>query len=522
MSTFLRNSFRVLHMGWVLARHDALFLMELAPDTPAPLKLLRAFSAPLAKTSFKKMRPGERLAIAMQKLGPSHIKMGQFLATRPDVIGTDVAMDLELLQDRLPPFDDAVARATVEEALGSSLDDLFEEFGPAVAAASIAQVHFAITKEKNGEPGRKVAVKVLRPGIEDALARDLEVFDWVAGIVTWLQPKTKRLRPFDVVQTLRASVELEMDLRLEAAAASELTENTKNDAFYRVPEIDWVRTERNVLTTERIEALSAHKVDELRDAGLDVKAAADHVIQSFLRQALRDGFFHADQHQGNLFIEPDGTLVPIDFGIMGRLDRETRRFLAEILFGFVTRNYKQVARVHYEAGYVPDIHPVETFAQALRSIGEPIFGRGADEVSMGRLLAQLFQVTETFHMQTQPQLILLQKTMVVVEGVARNLDPEHNIWEAAEPVLADWITTNMGPEAALRDAADGVQTLARNLPQIIDQVETIAERLSDPTGLKIAPESLEAFTGNSNQKLTFYLALGAALVSAGLLISQIL
>lgn len=520
MSGFFTNAFRLLRMGRILARHDALFLIDLAPDVSPALKVLNTMAGMLARKEKTDLRPGERLALAMQEMGPSHIKMGQFFATRPDVIGEEIATDLSKLQDRLPPFGDEQARVMIEKSLGAPIDDLFEEFGPPIAAASIAQVHFAITREKNGIEGKAVAVKILRPGIHKAFERDLETFDWVADMLTAVNPKVRRLRPHDVVQNLRDSVELELDLRLEAAAASELAENTRNDKGYRVPEVDWQRTAQDVLTTERIDAFKAHDRQALLDAGLDVKDVANRIIQSFLRQALRDGFFHADLHPGNLFIDSEGTLIPIDFGIMGRIDKDTRRFLAEILFGFLTRDYAQVAKSHFDAGYVPPGKSQETFAQALRSIGEPIFGLSAEDVSMGRLLAQLFQVTETFQMETQPQLILLQKTMVVVEGVARSLDPDHNIWEASEPILRDWVETNLGPEAIIRDAAEGAGALARSLPhlpQLMERMEDAAERLTDPDGVKLHPDTLKSMSGTRSSKLPLIMAITALAIVTALL-----
>jgi ubiquinone biosynthesis protein len=294
------------------------------------------------------------------------------------------------------------------------------------------------------------------------------------------------------VDTLAASVALELDLRMEAAAASELAEDTKADGDFRVPAIDWDRTSGRVLTTEWIDGTPVRNPTALQAAGHDPKKIAVTVVQSFLRQALRDGFFHADMHQGNLFVDAQGRLVAVDFGIMGRLEPAMRRFLAETLGGFLARDYMRVAQVHYDAGFVPPGHPIETFAQALRAIGEPIFGRVARDVSMAKLLQQLFDTTYRFDMQLQPQLVLLQKTMVVVEGVARSLDPDFDIWETSRPVIEHWMIDQVGPEARLRDVGEGVNALgrlARDLPQLLRNAEVVSTMLAQG-GMRLHPDTV--------------------------------
>ena len=421
-----RNLARLVRIGLTLARHDALFPLAMVAGA-APLlrvtRLLRRRGATAAA------RPGERLAAAFSELGPSFIKLGQILATRADLLGEEITEDLALLQDRLPPFPGAEARALIEAEFGEPLESLFATFDEtAIAAASIAQVHFAVTTE-----GREVAVKVLRPGIARAFARDLDLFRWLAHLIERTQPALRRLKPVEVVETLAQSVELEMDLRFEAAAASELAENFAGDPSFRVPQVDWQRTGRTVLTTERVTGIRVDDREALLAAGHSIGDLLRNAADSFFKQVFRDGFFHADLHPGNMFVDADGALAVVDFGIMGRLDRQTRYYLADMLIGFLTGDYRRVAEVHFDAGYVPRRRSLDAFTQACRSIGEPILGRPLHEISIARLLAQLFQVTGQFEMETQPQFLLLQKTMVLVEGVGRRLDPDGQYLEPGAP-----------------------------------------------------------------------------------------
>ena len=484
----LRDTARLAYAAQVLARHDALIPREAAPYIPPALKLVRALVG-RGRIANAELPPGERLARALESLGPAYIKLGQVLATRPDIIGDETARSLAALQDRLPPFATELARAEVESALGVPLAAAFATFDEPVAAASVAQVHRATTTD---EPQHAVAVKILRPHVEAEFARDLSAFAFAARCAERLFAEARRLRVVALVKTLAASVAMELDLRLEAAAASELAERTRDDEEFRVPDVDWERTGARVLTTEWVEGTSLRRPQELEAAGHDPKKIATLVVRQFLTQALRYGFFHADMHQGNLFIDADGRLVCVDFGIMGRLDESMRRFMAETLGGFLARDYQRVANVHYEAGFVPRRHPAPLFAQALRAIGEPVFGRRAKSVSMAKLLQQLFDTTRRFDMELQPQLVLLQKTMVVVEGVARALDADLDIWEAARPVIEGWMMERIGPEARLRDAAEGVSALgrlARDFPHLLHNADIISTMLADG-GLKLHPDSV--------------------------------
>ena len=484
MAGALTNSLRLAKAGLVLAQHGVRFVPEGMP-VPFALRLAHALTLPwrLVASPFRSSGARKtRVATAITTLGPSYIKLGQFLATRADVIGPELANELAQLQDNLPPFSMEAARRAVEQELGGKLEDHFAEFGPPVAAASIAQVHKAVVVDERGR--REVAVKILRPGIEKRFRRDLESYYFAASLIERFHPPSRRLKPVAVVDTLKRTTDLEMDLRLEAAAMSEMAENIAGDPDFRVPTVDWRRTARRVLTSEWIDGIPIADHARIGAAGFDRKGLGLTVMRSFLKHAMRDGFFHADMHQGNLFIDHDGRVVAVDFGIMGRLGTKERRFLAEILFGLITRDYKRAAEVHFWAGYVPPHHPVEVFAQALRAIGEPIHGHTAEEISMADLLGQLFAYTEVFDMQTRPELVLLQKTMVVVEGVARGLDPGLNMWNAAEPVAREWIEGNLGALARLREAGEGASAIAKlvaDLPDLLQQGREAALALAQMT-----------------------------------------
>jgi ubiquinone biosynthesis protein len=397
---------------------------------------------------------------ALTALGPAYIKFGQILSTRPDIVGPDLAEQLAVLQDRLPPFPTAEARAAVEAELGRSVDEVFASFEPPVAAASLAQVHRATLRST----GQVVAVKVLRPGIERAFLRDVDAFYFAARFIEVVAPFTRRLRPTAVIEHFESVVRGELDLRMEASAAAEFRANLRNELGFRVPGVIWEASERRVLTLEWVSGTNLGDLVALAARGIDLDRLGERIIQAFLTQALRDGYFHADMHQGNLKLGPDGVIVALDFGIMGRIDGYTRRIYAEILYGFLRKDYMAVAEVHFEAGYVPPDRDIDAFAQALRSVAEPIFGQNAAHISMARLLAYLFEVTERFGMQTRTELILLQRTMVVVEGVARSLNPKINMWEAARPVVEDYIRSNLGPRAILRDLAQAAVVLTRYGP----------------------------------------------------------
>jgi ubiquinone biosynthesis protein len=463
----LRNGWRLLRMAVTFARHDALFPLETLAIAPALVAWARLFA-----WRRQTRRPGERLATALQELGPSFIKLGQALSTRADLLSEEVAADLARLQDHLPPFSGAEARRIIESELGRPVDKLFERFDDVpVAAASIAQVHFAVTSD-----GRDVAVKVLRPGIEEAFARDLDLFYWMAELVERTQPRFRRLKPIESVKAFADVVRVEMDLRMEAAAAQELGDNFRDDPTYRTPDIDWDRTAQRVMTLERVDGTPIGDRDAIVAAGHDPNEIMRKCAEAFFYQVFRDGFFHADMHGGNAFVDRSGCIVPVDFGIMGRVDEDTRGYLAELLVAFLRRDYRAVAEVQFRAGYVPHHQSLEMFAQACRSIGEPIFGKPSHEISIARLLAHLLRVTEQFEMTVQPQLLLLQKTMLMAEGMGTRLNPMVNIWELARPLIEDWMVTHFGPRATARRAARDIAHGLRRLPRLIDNLHLVAER----------------------------------------------
>ena len=523
MANAVVNLVRLARAGVVLAQHGVQFVPP-GQKVPLPLRLAAVATLPikLIAAPFNWGKPRDtRISRALASLGPSYIKLGQFMATRADVIGPELATDLRHLQDRMPPFSQGEARRAVEEALGGKLEDHFVSFGPPVAAASIAQVHKAEVID-NGQR-RTVAVKILRPNVEKRFKRDLDSYQFAARLVERFHAPSRRLKPLAIVDNLARTTELEMDLRLEAAAISEMAENIARErpeaiTGLRVPTVDWRRTAKRVLTTEWIDGTPISDIDALKAQGFDLKALGQTVLRAFLTHAMRDGFFHADMHQGNLFVDKTGQIVAVDFGIMGRLGSRERRFLAEILHGLITRDYQRAAWVHFWAGYVPPHHPVEVFAQALRAIGEPIHGRTAEEISMADLLGQLFAYTEVFDMETRPELILLQKSMVIVEGVARSLDPGLNLWTAAEPVAKAWMEDNLGAAGRLREATEGATTIGQLLAEVPNlltgaerAVTAFAEmsrsgvRLDDDTVRRLASEN-----ARSSRWRTLALWVGAA------------
>ena len=417
------------------------------------------------KKKFNQIKSsGEKLCDALEGMGTTFIKLGQFLATRPDIIGNKLASDLEKLQDKLPPFDFEEAKRILRKEVGEDQFVKIIDISEPIAAASIAQVHLA--KIKIDDKERDVAIKILRPNIEKIFNEELDALMLFAYIIENTLKKTRRLKLIEVVHLLREITNIEMDLRFEAAAANELFENTKNDNGFKVPQIYWQYTSKRILTLDKVNGVSIRNHIALKDNNIDLKNIAENLIQHFLRQAVRDGFFHADMHEGNLFVDKDGNIVPVDFGIMGRLDKHNKKYLAEILYGFIKRDYVKVAEVHFQAGLVPNTASKEEFAQALRSVGEPIFGQNIKDISGGNLLSQLFEITEKFNMATQTQLLLLQKTMVVVEGVARKLYPETNIWNVSKPILENWLEELKGPKATISSAIDTSGELLKRIPDL--------------------------------------------------------
>jgi ubiquinone biosynthesis protein len=467
--------FRLLRWGRILARHGALRGIEASPTTPVGVKRLCRIAR------FGTIQPRvPDYAAAFQAIGPAAVKLGQTLATRPDLVGEEAARNLLMLQDALAPLPFAAIRAELETALPRPVDVLFSHIDPEpVGSASIAQVHRATTSD-----GRDVAIKVRRPGIDKQFARDIDTYEWAAAHLEAFGGEAARLRPRLIIANFKRWTLRELDFRREAASASELAEAMASDAHYHVPAIDWDRTSGRVLTLEWLDGTKISERDALVAAGHDLPAIAGNLVHSFLRQAIAEGFFHADMHQGNLFVLPDGRVAVVDFGIMGRINRKARFWLAEILYGLTTGNYKRVAEIHFEAQYVPAHHSVEEFATALRAVGEPMRGKPVSELSVGQMLDGLFAITRDFDMQTQPHLLLLQKTMVMVEGVATALNPGINMWDTSAPYVREWIRDELGPEAAL---ADGLREQVNTLALIPDIIRRLDEQLPRKGGAPPAP-----------------------------------
>ena len=500
------NILRLIRTGATLERTGAMNVVLEAFNAPTPLRIAARFLGwPFKWLGYKgdpNLPPATR---ALTALGPAYIKFGQILSTRPDVVGDDLALQLRVLQDKLPPFSTDIAKATVARELDLPVEELFSEFSEPVAAASIAQVH----KAKLASTGEDVAVKVLRPKIERAFRRDIDAFYFAARMIETIAPSTRRLRPMEVISHFEGVVMGELDLRLETASAAEFAANTANDEGFSVPEVKWFLSSRRVMTLGWVGGYPSGDVKSIEAAGHDTNALGERVLTMFLRHALRDGYFHADMHQGNLKVAEDGTLVALDFGIMGRIDEYTRRVYAEILFGFIRKDYRRVAEVHFEAGYVPADRDVDEFARALRAVGEPIFGMDASRISMGRLLTYLFEVTERFGMETRTELILLQRTMVVVEGVSRSLSPNINIWTVSQPIVESYIAENVGPKALIRDLGRTLRVVGRFGPKLPALVEAALINQQSPPPEPNPPSRL---------KMAGLVLLGAGLVVIGVLL----
>jgi ubiquinone biosynthesis protein len=466
---------RLLKWGRILARHGALRAIETDRNTPPQVKRLCRIAR------LGTIQPKEPdYAGAFRAIGPAAIKLGQTLATRPDIIGAVPATNLLTLQDQLPPAPFELAYEQIDTSLNKPAADLFEYIDPvAVGSASIAQVYKGRTND-----GRDVAVKVLRPGIREQFARDIETYEWAAAHLEALGGEAARLRPQLVIANLKRWTLRELDLRREAASASELRETMAGTSGYHIPAIDWDRTSGRVMTLEWVDGIKISDTEALKAAGHDLHVLANKLVLTFLRQAISEGYFHADMHQGNLFVRADGTIVAIDFGIMGRINRQARFWLAEILYGLTTGSYKRVAEIHFEAQYVPSYHNVDEFATALRAVGEPTRGKAVSELSVGQMLDSLFAITRDFDMQTQPHLLLLQKTMVMVEGIATSLNPSINMWDVAAPFVRDWIRGELGPEAVI---ADQLKKQTDTLKLIPDLIRRLDEQMPKKGGAPEAP-----------------------------------
>ena len=496
----IKKFITLFKLGRKIASSDILEIISKFQKPPLAITLLFKFLSIsfLPKKKDLNKSEGERLSDSLESMGTTFIKLGQFLATRPDIIGESLSKQLENLQDKLPPFSLMQAKEIIKNDLGKETYDSIINLSEPVAAASIAQVHKAQIND-NGTI-KDVGIKILRPNIKKIFNDEIDAIMLFAFLVESFIKKTKRLKLVEVVFLLKEITNLEMDLRFEAAAANEYAENTKNDVGFRVPEIYWNFTSENVMTLDWVDGISIRETEELKKRNLNTEKIANDIIQNFLRHAVRDGFFHADMHQGNIFVDNNGHIVPIDFGIMGRLDKMSKRFLAEILFGFIQRDYRKVAEVHLVAGLVPKEVPIDDLAQALRSIGEPIFGQTVKDISGGKLLKQLFDVTEKFNMQTQPQLLMLQKTMVVVEGVARKLNPNTNIWTTSKPVLENWLKETKDPVTTINETIQTTSEVIKRLPEFPEIMDKANQALTYLASGQI-PQNSNSYTALNTKKM---------------------
>ena len=512
----IANLLFLLKIIRVFKRHNVLILIEKNIRYKIIFRLFTFLLAPTTSIKSKEGIPdGIRISSALNDLGPSFIKLGQLISTRPDIIGNKIAEDMAMLRDNLPSFPKAEAISIIEEQFQDKIENIFQNFSDPIAAASIAQVHFA--EIKDGNKTIPVAVKVLRPNIIETISDEMSRLDWLTNFLENFR-ELKRLQLNSVIKKTREIIRFELDLRYEAAAASELKENTKNDQSFYVPIIYWEHVAKKVLTTERIDGIPADKIDDLKHNNIDLINVSHLLIINFLRQAIRDGYFHADLHQGNLFISKTGNLNAVDFGIMGRLDKKNRRFLAEIIFGFINQDYYKIAKIHKEAGLIDSTQSIDDFSQALRSIGEPIINQKAKDISMGRVLMQLFDITKQFNMSLQPQLLLLQKTMIIIEGVARRFNPEINFWEVSKPEIEKWLKDELGPLAKLKETGEVLQALARRVPDIPDFLDRAENAFDIIIENKVALKNNNKKTKSSKILLTLASGVIALIVTSILLI----
>ena len=470
---------RLLHINRVLVRHG-LDEVVLATHLFRPVGFVRH----LLPWNWRPRPPlshsrAVRIRLALEDLGPIFVKFGQMLSTRRDLLPDDIALELARLQDRVPPFPGALARTIIERAHGQSLERTFTEFDPQpLASASIAQVHAARLYT-----GREVVVKVLRPGIEKIIRRDLELLYIVAGLAQRYWKEGRRLRPLEVVAEYEKTILDELDLVREGANASHLRRNFQDSPILYVPEIFWPETRREVLVMERIRGIPVGDLAELRRRGVDLKKLSERGVEVFFTQVFRDSFFHADMHPGNIFVNADDpenpSYIAVDFGIIGTLSPGDQQYLAENFLAFFQRDYRRVAELHIESGWAPAETRVDEFESAIRTVSEPIFDRPLKEISFGGFLLSLFQTARRFNLEVQPQLVLLQKTLLNIEGLGRQLDPDLDLWKTAKPFLENWMRERIGPWSFLKRIQRRLPYWAEHAPELPGLLHTVLRRVSE-------------------------------------------
>lgn len=501
---------RLLRINQVFVRHD---LDEFVRAVHL-FRPYRWFLRALPWRWFRRPKKSRavRLREALEELGPIFVKFGQVLSTRPDLLPDDIAVELVRLQDKVPPFSGDEAVEIVEKELGLPLNQVFPEFDRIpVASASVAQVHLACLGD-----GSEVAVKVLRPGIEQVIERDLALLYTIARLALRFLPEGRRLRPVEVVDQFKRTIHDELDLRREAANASQLKANFEGSELLYVPEVYWDLSRRRVFVMERIAGIPISDIEGLKDADIDLRTLSHNGVEIFFTQAFRDGFFHADMHPGNIFVAPDGQYRAVDFGIMGSLSDADKRYLADNFIGFFNRDYRAVAEAHLRAGWVPADTVAEEFETAIRAVCEPIFAKPIKDISFGRLLMHLFQTARRFNMEIQPQLVLLQKTLFQIEGLGRRLYPELDLWETAKPYLENWMREQIGPRAlirALRQAAPKWRQVLPELPTLIHEVLE-QQRGQGQAEKREHYQRVEAQLRHQQRSQLLALAGGALLISA--------
>lgn len=458
-----KEAVRLIHINWVLLRHG-LDEVVLAAHLFRPIRFFR-FISPFYWTTRGQRPPfGVRIRRTLVDLGPIYVKFGQILSTRRDLLPDEIADELAKLQDEVPPFPGDQARAIIEASLGDRVDVIFDDFREApLASASIAQVHAARLKD-----GTDVVVKVLRPGIEKTIRRDVDLLFTIARLARRYSAEARRLRPVEVVTEYEKTIFDELDLLREAANASQLRRNFLDSDVLYVPEVFWDYCRRDVMVMERIYGTPVDEVDQLKAQGVSMEMLGERGVEIFFTQVFRDNFFHADMHPGNIFVAADGRYIGVDFGIMGTLTTEDQRYLAENLMAFFDRDYRRVAELHVESGWVPPSTRVDEFESAIRTVSEPIYEKPISEISFGNFLLRLFQTARRFDMEVQPQLVLLQKTLLNIEGLGRLLYPELDLWKTAKPFLQQWMNDQVGPQSF-------VNRLRKTLPRASEQLPAIPE-----------------------------------------------